>query len=726
MRFSFSGILSTILLFTSNVLHFSDSINSSIGRRLPTCSSSSCSQSCTGHDACKNYVWDGNYVITCGASNSERTCRSTTLNCGDGGTCSIKTQGSGHDAYQQSTVNAKTSQSFTLTCSASGQRDCKTITIWCPEAAGTTCKCVSCPSSVTMKCVNGVSCSSTGAATVEYVQPTTTGMTISDDVWYKDSSHTGKRPDCYKIPIPGSTTNQNYKWGTLSKCKEVCIEEPTGTCNMLSRYGENTKTSTESWHCRFYACEDPFNFTWIDQTQWGNYASEANTYMIPVRHYTLESRYQNVTTTTYQNETIYNYKNETVYNYINISDYFYDDDMIKNICFEGQYKYYNPTTNEGWTRKSWQLGCSHYTSGYTSLSQCKSKCNCNQTPSSYSQHSKYRQCSKIDASSNYVPCRQNACSGGNCCSRSTTICKAACKAYHAITFSGQLITYKDVDIPVYKDVIRNKTRYKNVTRYKNITRYKNVTRYKNITRYNDVTRYNDIIRYKNITRYNNVTKEIIQYIKNYINKTRYHDKWVNKTKWLTKIHWTNKTNTIEIEIPVYKNITIYNNSTNCPSVEDDKIHYNPNTKHSKDISNIQIKNNTMTSCDCPPESKLMNMIFMIGFFITLAITLFATLVCLWRCWIKDMIEEFIDDLFCCGYGNVIKDCYYWCCLCAEAISDDSPNDEEAPPPTLATVAPIATAVDLSRNMKIEMPHTIVEEGVTTPNGTTIKRRRLQI
>ena len=73
---------------------------------------------------------------------------------------------------------------------------------------------------------------------------------------------------------------------------------------MLSRYGENTKTSTESWHCRFYACENPFNFTWVDQTQWGNYANEANTYMIPVRHYTLESRYQNKTILTYQNETI--------------------------------------------------------------------------------------------------------------------------------------------------------------------------------------------------------------------------------------------------------------------------------------------------------------------------------------------------------------------------------------------------------------------------------------
>ena len=66
---------------------------------------------------------------------------------------------------------------------------------------------------------------------------------------------------------------------------------------------------------------------------------------------------------------------------------------------------------------------------------------------------------------------------------------------------------------------------------------------------------------------------------------------------------------------------------------------------------------------------------MIGFFITLAITLFATLVCLWRCWIKDMVEEFIDDLFCCGYGNVIKDCYSWCCLCFSLVNDDSTTDE---------------------------------------------------
>ena len=125
---------------------------------------------CTGHDACRNQVWNGEYNIYCGASNSERTCRSTTLNCGEDNDCTIKTQGSGHDAYQDSVVNAKDSNSFKLTCAASGFRDCKDITIWCPQKTGTTCECSGCPSSVVMKCVSGISCSSTGSATTEYVE----------------------------------------------------------------------------------------------------------------------------------------------------------------------------------------------------------------------------------------------------------------------------------------------------------------------------------------------------------------------------------------------------------------------------------------------------------------------------------------------------------------------------------------------------------------------------
>ena len=48
------------------------------------------------------------------------------------------------------------------------------------------------------------------------------------------------------------------------------------------RYGDTIKQSTELYHCRFYACPDPNNFIWITQTQWGNYASSSNTYILPL------------------------------------------------------------------------------------------------------------------------------------------------------------------------------------------------------------------------------------------------------------------------------------------------------------------------------------------------------------------------------------------------------------------------------------------------------------
>ena len=111
--------------------------------------------------------------------------------------------------------------------------------------------------------------------------------------------------------------------------------------------------------------------------------------------------------------------------------------MLQSICLEGQTKYYgsvSPSSNEAWTTKSWKLGCNQYKLGYKTLNQCKSQCNCNKAPSSFSNHVQYRKCSKTQANTNYQTCRHNACSGGNCCSRSATICKNACKAYHAIKF----------------------------------------------------------------------------------------------------------------------------------------------------------------------------------------------------------------------------------------------------------------------------------------------------
>ena len=495
-----------------------------------TCNAASCTVSCTGHDACKNYEWNGPYQISCGASNSERTCKNTVLNCNTGNTCSIKTQGSGHDAYQSSTVNAKEADSFTLTCTASGQRDCKSITVWCPQKSGTTCDCVSCPNTVTFKCVQGVGCAATSNANVDYVESSiaSSAYSIPDEIWKPVKDQTGKRPDCPFSVIPEA--NQNYKWGTLEKCKETCLNEPTGHCNALSRYGEVSKSATEPWHCRFYACSDPSNFTWVTQEQWGNYANEANTYLLPIRHY------QEETCTNIINKTVYN--TETVYVYRNISDYFYDEAMIADICEEGIGDYYSTSTNEAWTRKSWYAGCNHFKNGdATSLSQCKSKCNCASSPSSFSSHSQYRQCSKNSASTNYITCRQNSCSGGNCCSRSATICKNACKAYYAIQFSGEMITYKNVDVMRYHDVYTNKTRYINVTReqYLNMTRWVNRTRWENKTRWTDKTRWINKTRWTDKTRWENKTR--------WINNTRWTDKtrWVNKTRWNDKTRWTNKT-----------------------------------------------------------------------------------------------------------------------------------------------------------------------------------------
>ena len=244
-----------------------------------------------------------------------------------------------------------------------------------------------------MKCVQGVSCSSVSNANIEYVA--SDQYQIPDSVWDKDSAHTGKRPDCSPALI--SAANTNYKWATLDQCKKTCIEEPTGKCNMLSRYGETTKTATENYHCRFYSCPTPTNFTWVTQSQWGNYATECNTYKLPIRHFIEDSP---ITCTNTINKTVY--KNETIYQYRNISDYFYDESMLESICNEGRYTYYPGTSNEAWTTKSWKLGCSQYKLEYKTLSQCKSQCSCNNSPSSFSSHSKYKTCSKTDASTNYL------------------------------------------------------------------------------------------------------------------------------------------------------------------------------------------------------------------------------------------------------------------------------------------------------------------------------------
>ena len=108
--------------------------------------------------------------------------------------------------------------------------------------------------------------------------PCTTQQAEDNDLWTKDTTHTGKRPDCPKVKI--NNAGENYFWNTLDTCFKKCINEPTGKCNMVSRYGESRITPQANFHCRFYACPDPNNFQWVTQDQWGNDAASSNTYIL--------------------------------------------------------------------------------------------------------------------------------------------------------------------------------------------------------------------------------------------------------------------------------------------------------------------------------------------------------------------------------------------------------------------------------------------------------------
>ena len=168
-----------------------------------------------------------------------------------------------------------------------------------------------------------------------------------ENLWIYDTTHQGKRPNCPKAIMPGAK-NKNYRYSTINTCKKLCINEPTGKCNILSRYGVGIKRDNDPWHCWFYACPDPFSFDWVVQDSWGHYASSCNTYILPIRHYNYDDfncsitdisdstdkiRYLNKTR--YINKTRYLNKtriiNETIYinktnyitqiNYKNITNY---------------------------------------------------------------------------------------------------------------------------------------------------------------------------------------------------------------------------------------------------------------------------------------------------------------------------------------------------------------------------------------------------------------------
>ena len=247
--------------------------------------------------------------------------------------------------------------------------------------------------------------------------------------------------------------------------------------------------------------------------------------------------------------------------------------------------------------------------------------------------------------------------------------------------------------------------------------------------------------YTNVTRYINVTHEIIHLIdrNNYINKTNI----INITKVLTKIIWREKynvtnvkniTNIIKIN---WINKTRWINKTNYKQVIvkvplNDNDKQNPNNYNSYQTTHKPLYKNE--TCNCK-EAAPMSFWVQIGFFITLGFSTFAALVCIWRCWLKEMIEDYIDDLFCCGYGEEVKNFCECLCMCCELCKNDDSNDVEPDEEVeLPRMVPrldenIPTARPVNKNLIIDTnanPIYRIEEGVTTPGGTQIRRRTVQV
>ena len=140
--------------------------------------------SCSGHDGCKGTsISDSS--LTC--NGGERCCKDMTFTC-TGASCTVTITGGGHDQFRGSTVFAMDAVWFTLKCTASGLRDCKSTKIYCPMAG--TCTCKTCPSSATMYCPDGVTCIGGGATVVhmtDYVCKGTGSNMYCEDI---DSSIT--------------------------------------------------------------------------------------------------------------------------------------------------------------------------------------------------------------------------------------------------------------------------------------------------------------------------------------------------------------------------------------------------------------------------------------------------------------------------------------------------------------------------------------------------------
>jgi hypothetical protein len=89
----------------------------------------------------------------------------------------------------------------------------------------------------------------------------------------------GKRPECTEAQININHETQektNYYFESLDKCQSLC--ESTNDCNVVSRY--SGEEDNEEWHCYFYHCPIFPDIFWVEQTEWGDGANGAQTYLL--------------------------------------------------------------------------------------------------------------------------------------------------------------------------------------------------------------------------------------------------------------------------------------------------------------------------------------------------------------------------------------------------------------------------------------------------------------
>jgi len=92
------------------------------------------------------------------------------------------------------------------------------------------------------------------------------------------------------------------------------------------------------------------------------------------------------------------------------------------------------------------------------------------------------------------------------------------------------------------------------------------------------------------------------------------------------------------------------------------------------MQNDIVMDNTNATTDCGENAT--NKIFQIGFFITLAMTLLCFLMIAWRCGLKDIFEEFIDDMCFCGCRDNLQMCKTICGICKELCGEEEEDNNK--------------------------------------------------